>query len=90
MVVGLAVAVLAVHPVWWLAGGGRALGPGWWLVSGVGWYVLTWALWVSGVGFWWGWGCCVMGVLCLAEGRARARCLHHPERCDRMTLWMDR
>jgi hypothetical protein len=66
------VVVLAAHPVWWLVGGGRALGSGWWLVSAVGWLVLTWALWV-GESFWLGWGCCVVATLCAAEGRARVQ-----------------
>lgn len=76
-VLGLAVAVIVVHPVWWLAGGRRALGAGWWVVSGVAWLMVMW--WLSGADrFWEGWACGAMAVLCMSEARLR---------CYRVTRW---
>lgn len=69
---GLAVVVLVVHPLWWLAGGRRPVGAGWWMVSGVAWWVVMWRLWDDGA-FWLGWGSSALAVLCLAEASARAR-----------------
>jgi hypothetical protein len=67
LLVGLAVVALVVHPVWWLAGGRRALGSGWWVVSGVGWFVVAFSQDVA----WVGWGCLAAAVLCLWEGWVR-------------------
>lgn len=78
IVVGLAVVVLVFHPVWWWAGGRRALGRGWWSMSGVAWGVVAWWLW--GVGeFWLGWATAAVATLCVTAANGR---------CDRITSWM--